>query len=192
MCGIAGILALAGTPPTREELTRMAASLHHRGPDEFGVYRDRGCGLAHARLSIIDLSTGQQPLANEDNTLWISFNGEIFNYVELREELVALGHIFRTKSDTEVIVHAYEAWGDDAFARFNGQFAIALWDEKTERLVLARDRLGVRPLPPSRAPSTRSVSTKRSPSGRSFRPSRSSAAWTSSAPATSARSPAAR
>jgi asparagine synthase (glutamine-hydrolysing) len=146
MCGIAGILALAGTPPTREELTRMAASLHHRGPDEFGVYRDRGCGLAHARLSIIDLSTGQQPLANEDNTLWISFNGEIFNYVELREELVALGHIFRTKSDTEVIVHAYEAWGDDAFARFNGQFAIALWDEKTERLVLARDRLGVRPL----------------------------------------------
>ena len=89
----------------------MAGSLRHRGPDEFGVYRDRRAGLAHARLSIIDLSTGQQPLANEDDTLWVAFNGEIFNYVELRTELEALGHRFRTRSDTEVIVHAYEAWG---------------------------------------------------------------------------------
>jgi asparagine synthase (glutamine-hydrolysing) len=124
----------------------MAGALHHRGPDEFGVYRDRRGGLAHARLSIIDLATGQQPLCNEDETLWVSFNGEIFNYLELRPELEALGHSFRTHSDTEVIVHAYEAWGDEAFARFNGQFAIALWDATRGRLTLARDRVGVRPL----------------------------------------------
>jgi asparagine synthase (glutamine-hydrolysing) len=124
----------------------MASALHHRGPDEFGLYRDRSAGLAHARLSIIDLSTGQQPLANEDGTLWIVFNGEIFNYVELRAELEQLGHHFRTKSDTEVIVHAYEAWGDAAFSRMNGQWAAALWDASRKRLVLTRDRLGVRPL----------------------------------------------
>jgi asparagine synthase (glutamine-hydrolysing) len=124
----------------------MAAALRHRGPDEFGIYRDAHCGLAHARLSIIDLVTGQQPLTNEDDSLWISFNGEIFNYLELREELFALGHFFRTRSDTEVIVHSFEQWGEECFARFNGQFAIALWDAKGERLTLARDRLGVRPL----------------------------------------------
>ncbi len=148
MCGIAGVIALGPTapPPDLECLTRMAGALRHRGPDEFGVYRDRRAGLAHARLSIIDLTAGQQPLTNEDGTLWISFNGEIFNYVELRKELVALGHVFRTRSDTEVIVHAYEAWGDEAFARFNGQFAVALWDARRASLVLARDRLGVRPL----------------------------------------------
>ena len=148
MCGIAGSVALRGeaAPPELEALGRMAAAMAHRGPDEFGLYRDRRAGLAHARLSIIDLSTGQQPLSNETGTLWIAFNGEIFNYVELREELVALGHRFRTRSDTEVIVHAYEAWGDGAFERFNGQFAVALWDAAEERLVLARDPLGVRPL----------------------------------------------
>ena len=110
----------------------MVGALRHRGPDEFGLYRDRRAGLAHARLSIIDLATGQQPLCNEDGTLWIVFNGEIFNYVELREELVALGHRFRTRSDTEVIVHAFEAWGERAFARFNGQLAVALWDAAHE------------------------------------------------------------
>jgi asparagine synthase (glutamine-hydrolysing) len=124
----------------------MAAALAHRGPDEFGLYRAPRAGLAHARLSIIDLATGQQPLANEDGTLWIVFNGEIFNYVELRTELDRLGHRFRTRSDTEVIVHAYEAWGDGAFARMNGQWALALWDERRSRLTLSRDRLGVRPL----------------------------------------------
>jgi asparagine synthase (glutamine-hydrolysing) len=124
----------------------MVGALRHRGPDEFGLYRDRRAALGHARLSIIDLATGQQPLCNEDGSLWVVFNGEIFNYVELRAELIALGHRFRTRSDTEVIVHAHEAWGDGAFARFNGQFAIALWDAKRETLVLARDRLGVRPL----------------------------------------------
>ncbi len=128
------------------ELRRMVASLYHRGPDEFGVYRDAKAGLGHARLSIIDLSTGQQPLANEDESLWVVFNGEIFNYVELRQELIALGHRFRTKSDTEVIVHAYEAWGNAAFKRFNGQFAVAIWDTKTHKLVVARDWAGVRPL----------------------------------------------
>lgn len=148
MCGIAGIFARNETAktPTREELARMCGAMHHRGPDEFGIFRDARCGLAHARLSIIDLSTGQQPLSNQDGTLWIAFNGEIFNYVELREELVALGHVFKTKSDTEVIVHAYEAWGDEAFAKMNGQWAVALWDEKKKKLVLSRDRVGVRPL----------------------------------------------
>lgn len=148
MCGIAGVVDLTGRhgAPDRAALVRMASALYHRGPDEFGLYRDGRAGLAHTRLSIVDLSTGQQPLANEDNTLWIVFNGEVFNFVELREELLALGHRFRTKSDTEVIVHAYEAWGEDAFARMNGQWAVALWDETKQRLVLARDRLGVRPL----------------------------------------------
>jgi asparagine synthase (glutamine-hydrolysing) len=124
----------------------MIAALRHRGPDEFGTYVDRVAGLAHARLSIIDLLTGQQPLSNEDETLWIVFNGEIFNYVELRTELMDLGHAFKTSSDTEVIVHAYEAWGDRCVERFNGQFALAIWDSRRRRLFLARDRLGVRPL----------------------------------------------
>jgi asparagine synthase (glutamine-hydrolysing) len=147
MCGIAGIVNLkAGAAPERDALIRMASSLYHRGPDELGIYRDHHAGLAHTRLSIIDLSSGQQPLCNEDSTLWIAFNGEVFNYVELRAELEALGHRFRTKSDTEVIVHAYEAWGDAAFERMNGQWAVALWDNVKQRLVLTRDRLGVRPL----------------------------------------------
>jgi asparagine synthase (glutamine-hydrolysing) len=160
MCGIAGIVRLGrsegsaraldeGEPPDLGALRRMAAALHHRGPDEFGVYRDAHAGLAHARLSIIDLSTGQQPLANASNDVWVVFNGEIFNYLELRAELETLGHRFRTRSDTEVIVHAWEAWGEASFARFNGQFAIALWDARPGRapaLILARDRLGVRPL----------------------------------------------
>ena len=141
MCGIAGIL---GNRPDLGALRRMTAALHHRGPDEFGLYRDQGVGLVHTRLSIIDLASGQQPMTNEDGSIQVVFNGEIFNYVELREELIAKGHVFKTKSDTEVIVHGFEAWGLEAFARFNGQFAIALWDGR--RLVLARDRLGVRPI----------------------------------------------
>jgi asparagine synthase (glutamine-hydrolysing) len=148
MCGIAGVLTLvdSAAPPRRDACEAMVAALRHRGPDEFGVYRDGRAALGHARLSIIDVATGQQPLCNEDGSVWIVFNGEIFNYVELRAELEAGGHAFRTRSDTEVIVHAYEAWGEDAFARFNGQFAVALWDAARERLVLARDPLGVRPL----------------------------------------------
>jgi len=148
MCGIAGVVTLheGVPPPALDDLKAMVSALRHRGPDEFGLYRDRRAGLGHARLSIIDLATGQQPLCNEDGSVWVVFNGEIFNYVELRAELVALGHRFRTQSDTEVLVHAWEAWGDAAFERFNGQFAVALWDSANERLVLARDRLGVRPV----------------------------------------------
>jgi asparagine synthase (glutamine-hydrolysing) len=148
MCGIAGVVSLRpGLPPIGiEDLARMAGALAHRGPDEFGIYRDGMAGFAHARLSIIDLATGQQPLTNESESLWISFNGEIFNYVELREDLEKRGHRFRTRSDTEVIVHAYEEWGADAFRRFNGQWAVALWDSERRRLVLARDPFGVRPL----------------------------------------------
>ncbi len=147
MCGIAGIVDLrGGNPPTVGALGQMMGAMTHRGPDEFGRYHDRHAGLAHARLSIIDLASGQQPMANEDETLWIVFNGEIFNYVELREELVAAGHRFRTRSDTEVIIHAWEEWGEAALDRFNGQWAFALWDTRRRRLVLARDRVGVRPL----------------------------------------------
>jgi asparagine synthase (glutamine-hydrolysing) len=148
MCGIAGYVALHDDvpPPDLESLSNMAGAIRHRGPDEFGLYRDRWAGFAHARLSIIDLASGQQPLSNETSRLWIVFNGEIFNYLELREELQARGHRFKTKSDTEVIVHAYEQWGDDAFRRFNGQWAVALWDADERKLVLARDPYGVRPL----------------------------------------------
>lgn len=148
MCGIAGIVGISAgaASPSREALVRMASALYHRGPDEFGVYRDDHAGLAHARLSIIDIATGQQPMADEGDGTWIVFNGEIFNYVELREELLALGHRFRTRSDTEVIIHAYRAWGDAAFERFNGQWAVALWDSLAKRLVLSRDRVGICPL----------------------------------------------
>jgi asparagine synthase (glutamine-hydrolysing) len=148
MCGIAGILNRRADlpPPDLDTLGVMAGALQHRGPDEFGVYRDRQAGLSHARLSIIDLATGQQPLSNERGTLWITFNGEIFNYVELREELESRGHHFRTRSDTEVIVHAYEEWRTEAFRRLNGQWALGLWDSDRAELVLARDPFGVRPL----------------------------------------------
>ncbi|MBK8941500.1 MAG: asparagine synthase (glutamine-hydrolyzing) [Polyangiaceae bacterium] len=148
MCGIAGLIALAPglAPPAPETLTRMAAAMHHRGPDEFGIYCDDRAGLSHARLSIIDLASGQQPLASLDDDVLIVFNGEIFNYVELRDELSAEGRRFRTKSDTEVIIAAWERWGEGCLERLNGQWAFALWDKRRARLVLCRDRLGVRPL----------------------------------------------
>jgi asparagine synthase (glutamine-hydrolysing) len=147
VCGIAGILALdRGTPPQLDELQGMIGTLKHRGPDGFGFHRDGPVGLAHARLSIIDLATGDQPIANEDRTVWTVFNGEIFNYVELRATLERAGHVFRTHSDTETLVHAYEEYGDDFVRHLNGQFAIALWDAKRRRLLLVRDRVGIRPL----------------------------------------------
>lgn len=148
MCGIAGIVALSpksGVVP-RQSLLRMAHALYHRGPDESGIYRDDRAGLVHTRLSIIDLATGQQPMADEGDTSWIVFNGEVFNYVELRKELEALGHRFRTRSDTEVIIHAYRAWGNAAFERMDGQWAVAIWDSIAQRLVLSRDRVGICPL----------------------------------------------
>ncbi|MGB3955484.1 MAG: asparagine synthase (glutamine-hydrolyzing) [Brooklawnia sp.] len=145
MCGICGVYT-GGPAPDVDLLLRMVGRLRHRGPDGSGYLRDAGVGLGHARLAIIDTAGGAQPLSNEDGSLWVSFNGEIFNYLELREELLACGHRFATASDTEVIVHAWEQWGEQAFSRFNGQWALALWDRTQRRLILSRDRLGVRPL----------------------------------------------
>ena len=148
MCGIAGIVELAGrVAPPRESLERMIGTLHHRGPDEAGLYRDEHAGLAHTRLSIVDLRSGQQPLCSADNAhLWIVFNGEIFNYIELRAELAELGHSFVTRSDTEVVVAAWREWGEAAFRRFVGQWALAIWDAQRKELVLSRDRFGICPL----------------------------------------------
>jgi len=133
-------------PPARETLVTMIQALHHRGPDGYGYFQDPHCGLAHARLSIIDISGGDQPIHNEDSSVWLVFNGEIFNYIELRKQLEQLGHRFYTHSDTEVIVHAYEQYGEKFVDHLNGQFAIALWDQKARRFLLARDRTGIRPL----------------------------------------------
>jgi asparagine synthase (glutamine-hydrolysing) len=124
----------------------MIARLNHRGPDGNGLFVDGAVGLAHARLSIIDLAGGDQPIHNEDKSVWVVFNGEIFNYIELRAELLALGHRFYTASDTEVIVHLYEQYGEKFVDHLNGQFAIALWDKTQQKLILARDRTGIRPL----------------------------------------------
>jgi asparagine synthase (glutamine-hydrolysing) len=145
MCGVCGMVSY-GSPPDLLLLNRMMARLGHRGPDGNGYYRDQHAALGHTRLAIIDTAGGAQPLCNEDGTVWVTFNGEIFNYVELGLELRNLGHTFQTATDTEVVVHAWEEWGQDCFSRFNGQWAIALWDRRTEQLVLCRDRLGVRPL----------------------------------------------
>ncbi len=146
MCGIAGVLTNDGEPVTRECLTTMIHTLKHRGPDGYGYFESGSVGLAHARLSIIDIATGDQPIANEDQSVWTVFNGEIFNYIELRDQLKRVGHVFRTASDTEVIVHAYEEYGERFVEHLNGQFAIALWDSKTRKLILVRDRVGIRPL----------------------------------------------
>ncbi len=147
MCGIVGVMDLQGSRAiSRELVARMNETQLHRGPDEGGLHLEPGVGLGHRRLSIIDLSTGQQPLFNEDGSVAVIFNGEIYNYQELIHELARLGHLFRTRSDTEVIVHAWEQWGEDCVKRFRGMFAFALWDRNRETLFLARDRLGVKPL----------------------------------------------
>jgi asparagine synthase (glutamine-hydrolysing) len=147
MCGIAGIFSNDSAPPPRpEELAAMIRAIRYRGPDGDGFLCEDRVGLAHARLSIIDLAGGQQPIHNEDESVWVVFNGEIFNYVELRAQLEQAGHRFYTHSDTEVIVHLYEQHGEDFVDFLNGQFAIALWDRRRRQLVLARDRTGIRPL----------------------------------------------
>lgn len=147
MCGITGVLNLNDHPPIAQStLLQMLEMVRHRGPDGFGIYRDAHVGLGSARLSIIDLAGGDQPIGNEAGDKWIVFNGEIFNYVELRPELEKRGHIFTTNSDTEVILHLYEDLGPECLSQLNGQFALAIWDSKQRSLFLARDRVGIRPL----------------------------------------------
>jgi asparagine synthase (glutamine-hydrolysing) len=147
MCGIAGRFNYDPLRPVdREVLEAMTDAVAHRGPDAAGYHLAPGIGLGHRRLSIIDLSTGDQPLTNENGTVWTVFNGEIYNFAEVRAELLAHGHRFRTGSDTEVIVHGYEQWGERCVEKFRGMFAFAVWDATARRLLLARDRLGVKPL----------------------------------------------
>jgi asparagine synthase (glutamine-hydrolysing) len=147
MCGITGIFdTRGGRDIDRRVLQRMNDSQHHRGPDEGSMHVEPGLGFGHRRLSIIDIATGQQPLFNEDGSVVVIFNGEIYNFQELIPELQALGHVFHTKSDTEVIVHAWESWGEDCVMRFRGMFAFALWDRNRQTLFMARDRLAVKPM----------------------------------------------
>ena len=146
MCGIAGIINFDHAEDLQDLLCKMIGMMHHRGPDAAGMFMDGPAGLAHARLSIIDLNTGDQPIHNEDRSVWVVFNGEIFNYPELREKLIKRGHRFSTKTDTEVLVHLYEDRGTDMFEDLNGQFAFAIWHKRIGKLLLARDRMGIRPL----------------------------------------------
>ena len=147
MCGICGIFE-----PGRETaiecdtLKRMADAMHHRGPDDEGFFSNPGIGLGFRRLSIIDLEGGHQPLSNEDGSVWIAFNGEIYNFEELNRRYLTTGHHFRTRSDTETIVHLYEELGEACFRELRGMFGIALWDRRRKRLLLARDRIGKKPL----------------------------------------------
>jgi asparagine synthase (glutamine-hydrolysing) len=147
MCGICGKFNFDPNHPVSNGLLkRMADTLYHRGPDDEGFYLSGPVGLGFRRLSIIDLSTGHQPLSNEDGTVWIVFNGEIYNYQELREDLLTRGHIFRTRTDTEVIVHLYEEFGPACVKRLRGMFGFAIWDERNQSLMLARDRIGIKPV----------------------------------------------
>jgi|HubBroStandDraft_1064217.scaffolds.fasta_scaffold00415_3 asparagine synthase (glutamine-hydrolysing) len=147
MCGIAGVLKFGGNAQVGDDILRsMCAAMAHRGPDDEGIYTERGVGLGMRRLSIIDLVTGHQPISNEDGTIWIVFNGEIYNHEVLRERLIARGHRFRSHSDTETIVHLYEEYGPECVQELRGMFAFAIWDRRTRRLFIARDRLGIKPL----------------------------------------------
>ena len=147
MCGIAGIFDTRGDEiPSADLIGHMTDAILHRGPDESGIHCEPGLALGHRRLSIIDIASGQQPLFNEDRSVAIVFNGEVYNFGELRPELEALGFRFRTHSDTEVILHAWQAWGSGCVQRLRGMFAFAIWDKKRRHLFLARDRLGIKPL----------------------------------------------
>src|SRR5919204_3455373 len=147
MCGIAGIVSSDCLDLSAEaRAVAMRDIISHRGPDDAGLHCDSFAALAHRRLSIVDLSSGQQPLSNEDGSIWIVFNGEIYNHADVRQELEHHGHRYRTRSDTETIVHAYEQWGDDCVHRLRGMFAFGVWDARRRRLLLVRDRLGVKPL----------------------------------------------
>lgn len=145
MCGICGKFNFAdGAPVARREIERMADSITHRGPDDEGFFLDRSLALGFRRLSIIDLAGGHQPMSNQDESVWVVFNGEIYNFKDLRAELESHGHVFRTRCDTEVIVHGYKQWGDEVLNRLNGMFGLAIWDVKRRRLVLARDAFGIK------------------------------------------------
>src|ERR1700680_4368152 len=147
MCGICGIFEFEQRREIPKELVhRMTETIVHRGPDDEGIFTGPGIGLGFRRLSIIDVSGGHQPLSNEDGSLWVMLNGEIYNYPELHRELVDRGHCFSTRSDTETIVHLYEEYGEGCFARLRGMFSVALWDSRRRRLLLARDRVGKKPL----------------------------------------------
>jgi asparagine synthase (glutamine-hydrolysing) len=147
MCGICGIVDFQRQDVIRQEIVcRMNDTLRHRGPDDAGIYVDSGIGLGHRRLSIIDVAGGRQPISNEDGTVWVLLNGEIYNYPELRHKLLGKGHKFKTSSDTEAIVHLYEDSGENCFSQLRGMFAIALWDSRQRKLLLARDRVGKKPL----------------------------------------------
>ena len=148
MCGIVGVVNLTNTAPVNGALLKEAnALLLHRGPDGSGVFLTPEIGMAVRRLSIIDLAGGQQPMANEDGSVHVVYNGEIYNHAALRQELEAQGHLFRTRADTEVLVHGYEQWGRDGLLeRLHGMFAFAIWDAKRHALFLARDRMGMKPL----------------------------------------------
>ncbi|MBP2133366.1 asparagine synthase (glutamine-hydrolyzing) [Methanomicrobium sp. W14] len=146
MCGIAGHYAFLGHDVDKDLLEKMSETLVHRGPDDSGIYCDDKTGLVHRRLSIIDLTAeGKQPMTNEDGSVWLVFNGEIYNYPELRMELLEKGHVFQTKTDSEVIIHSYEEWGEECLLKFNGMWAFAVWDKNTQTLFCARDRLGIKP-----------------------------------------------
>ena len=142
MCGIYGILQLDGAPADPALMSAMGRVTTHRGPDDEGLHADGACAIGMRRLSIIDLAGGHQPLSNADGTLWLVCNGEIYNFRELRRELEALGHRFKTASDSEVMLHGYAQWGDEFVHRLNGMFGFALWDARRRRLILGRDRLG--------------------------------------------------
>nr|NIQ56577.1 hypothetical protein [Gemmatimonadota bacterium]NIU76776.1 hypothetical protein [Gammaproteobacteria bacterium]NIY10496.1 hypothetical protein [Gemmatimonadota bacterium] len=146
VCGIAGVLRVDGARVRPDLLREMVSRLAHRGPDSRGVATLDGVGLGHARLSIIDPALGRQPMSIRDGELTLTYNGEIFNYLELRDELAGQGHRFRTGSDTEVVLRAYDEYGVECVHHFNGQWAFALWDARRRRLFLSRDRLGIRPL----------------------------------------------
>jgi len=142
LCGICGTAGFED----EQLLKHMCSVMRHRGPDDKGTFIDSGIGLGHQRLSIIDLEGGHQPVHNEDETVWVVYNGEIYNYIQLRDELESEGHWFYTSSDTEILVHLYEKYGTDLVQRLRGMFAFALWDSNTKTLMLARDRLGIKPL----------------------------------------------
>src|SRR3954469_8822617 len=155
MCGIAGKLHLKPEArATHAEIEQMMHPIDHRGPDGRGVHLDGPVGLGHLRLAIIDVDGGPQPMTNEDGTVWIVFNGEIYNFQSLRETLLARGHRFHSRSDTEVIIHAYEEYGTDCVRHLRGMFAFAIWDAKRQRLFIARDRVGIKPLYYCQTPNT--------------------------------------